>query len=126
ISAASVQNPRMGWKRRRDLQCFPDADCPATIRRIPVGNQVVLAHASIDCTKGRCREASQIARLAGRGGISRNYGYWKCNEGDVSEKLSPPSYGNGRRTFCQRWYDDKRHHHPDQRSVEHRDFEESK
>jgi hypothetical protein len=45
VAAADVQNPRVGWKRRRDRECFRDTHGPAAIRRIPIGNQIVLTHA---------------------------------------------------------------------------------
>src|SRR5262249_62429516 len=45
VAAADVQNPRVGWERSGDRECFRDTHGPAAIRRIPIGNQIVLTHA---------------------------------------------------------------------------------
>src|SRR5207302_8910078 len=44
VAAADVQNPRVGWERSGDRECFRDTHGPAAIRRIPIGNQIVLTH----------------------------------------------------------------------------------
>jgi hypothetical protein len=45
VAATDVENARASGERGRDRERFSNADGPAAIGPVPVGNQIVLAHA---------------------------------------------------------------------------------
>jgi hypothetical protein len=45
VAATNVENARASGERGSDRERFRDADGPAAIGPVPVGNQVVLSHA---------------------------------------------------------------------------------
>lgn len=46
VAAADIQNARVGWERIGDGKRFSDAESPAAVGRVPVGNQIVLAQSA--------------------------------------------------------------------------------